>query len=280
MFYSPSVSFSFSTKFIEKSNGGCLERSLAFLDRVLAISSRCIRFIDVSDTGNVLIREELLLISSVEILAKVVIGILLLPLTIIALALRIILRMAFYCKETSSKEWVEVKAEEPKELLQPLSRKEYRSIVQRLGSQLSNGEVFILKELYQKIREKHSSGEKTLEELEKEFHIRFVSKKTMDPGECMSIEWPSKFPNRIIVFFVDSIPTLGCYAGELFLESKLKTYSMTLKEWKGKASERSVLVKAPILQTGDWTYQSLSSDKKERVQAVLENLNVRFSILS
>ncbi|WP_213319020.1 hypothetical protein [Chlamydiifrater volucris] len=104
-FYSVS-SFKFSPVFIQKTQGGSLEKALSLLDRALAVSSRCIQFVDISEKGIPVIREESIQISSLEILAKVVIGVLLLPLTIIAIALKIILRTAFCYKTPSSEEWV------------------------------------------------------------------------------------------------------------------------------------------------------------------------------
>ncbi|WP_213357675.1 hypothetical protein [Chlamydiifrater phoenicopteri] len=105
MSLSPTTSLAFSRTFLQK-EGGALEKTIAALDRILAISSKCIQFVDVTSKKELLFQEDSFSISSSELALKTIIGILLLPLTILALALSIILKGVFYYKH-SSKEFKE-----------------------------------------------------------------------------------------------------------------------------------------------------------------------------
>ncbi|WP_213357674.1 hypothetical protein [Chlamydiifrater phoenicopteri] len=102
MSFSPITSLSFSPTFLQK-EGGALEKAIETLDRILAISSRCVQFLDITENGELLFKEASFTISTPELILKVVVGILLLPLTILALALSIILKGAFYYKHSSER---------------------------------------------------------------------------------------------------------------------------------------------------------------------------------
>ncbi|WP_213357672.1 hypothetical protein [Chlamydiifrater phoenicopteri] len=286
-FFSPLVAFDFSPKFLEKTGGGSLEKSLAMLDRILAVSSKCFRFIDLSSDGKLLIKEESNPISCVKIIAKVALGILLLPITIIALALKIILRIAFYNKESSSKEWVllndeeAAEIEEPEDLVRAFSQKELQSITPKLSKDLGERDLYLLKNLYAKIRYDFSSGRRKLEDLEKELDLEFLAKKTMDPEELMTLKWPILLPNKVIIFFIDKSPRTqtGCVAAELYIESKIKTYLPALQDWRGdKRQRKQVLEEKAFIQTGSWTYRS-KANTEEHIQVVLENLKIKDLVL-
>ncbi|WP_213357673.1 hypothetical protein [Chlamydiifrater phoenicopteri] len=180
MGFCSATSFEFSPVFIQKTRGGGLEKTISLLDRALAVSSNCIRFVDVSETGAPMIEEQVIKISSIEVVAKVIIGILLLPLTILALALKVILRSVFYCKTPPKEEWIsaippkeeripeiplapskpalEALEEEKKEeadIIGPFSEEERTLLKDRLKQVnfISDEESKLIENLYAKIRE-------------------------------------------------------------------------------------------------------------------------------
>ncbi|WP_213318318.1 hypothetical protein [Chlamydiifrater volucris] len=238
------TTFQFSPKFME-SKGGCLEKSISILDRILSVSPACICFLDVSENGSVVIEEKKLPIPRTEVIIKVFVGVLLLPLTIIAFALKIILKTAFYYKYSHKGEWV--KFEEPKlaspqltptspeltapEPLEPrvpdtpsldtskleppsLSPEEQSSITSRLVVDLGMRESSLLQYLYEQMCLYDKDTTKNAEDFKRDFGVEFLFFETIDPGKTKFIKWEDKFPGKSITFYAGKIlssPSLGDY---------------------------------------------------------------------
>ncbi|WP_213318321.1 hypothetical protein [Chlamydiifrater volucris] len=204
MKFSPITSLSFSPEFIYKTHGGVLEKTLSLLDRILQVSSKCIQLLDVTEEGVLIFKETSFSISNLEMVTRVIAGILLLPLTILALALSILLKGVFYYKY-ASREWKQISEVQQPKKLEPekLSKIEKKNtdpaisqevpestskpvINPKLKSTLIKEEEALAKKVFNLVKDGHFVFVDALQNLEKKYSTKiFPPSKTTSP--CLII---------------------------------------------------------------------------------------------